>query len=136
MKHKIILITIVLAILSTIGAQSQTGKQSSNEEIDIIRLNGITNSGDRVFGIHLNLEEAIRITVILMDEKNKYQDQLKEVELSLQTVDKKKGCLVFEQFKGASPNGYWKIPKKEFDVLTILQSKKKKQYWVKAPYKN
>ena len=131
MRYKINIVWIVLSILATIEVQSQTG-----EKIDIIRLNGITYSGDRIFGIHLNKEEAIRITLQLMDEKNKCQDQLKEVELSLQTVDKKKGCLVFEQFKGASPNGYWKIPKKEFDVLTILQSKKKKQYWVKAPYKN
>ena len=118
MRYKINIVWIVLSILAAIEVQSQTG-----EKIDIIRLNGITYSGDRIFGIHLNKEEAIRITLQLMDEKNKYQDQLKEVELSLQTVDKKKGCLVFEQFKGASPNGYWKIPKKEFDVLTIKEKK-------------
>ena len=114
MRYKINIVWIVLSILATIEVQSQTG-----EKIDIIRLNGITYSGDRIFGIHLNIEEAIRIAVILLMN----QDQLKEVELSLQTVDKKKGYLVFEQFKGASPNGYWKIPKKEFDVLTIKEKK-------------
>jgi len=122
MRYKII-VWIVLSILTTVRIQSQTAGQSPNEEIDIIRLNGITNSGDRIFGIHLKKEEAIQNTMKLMDQKNKYQDQLKEVKISVETVDKKKGYLVFEQFKGSSVNGYWKIPKEEFEILTPLEKK-------------
>jgi len=113
MRYKINIVWIVLSILTTIEVQSQTG-----EKIDIIRLNGITYSGDRIFGIHLNKEEAIQITLQLMDEKNKHEDKVKEVKISAETVDKKKGFQVFEQFRGASTRRYWKIPKQEFETLT------------------
>jgi len=123
MKHKTILVAIILIIYTMMRVQSQTEKKPLNEEIDIIRVNGITYSGDRIFGIHLNKEEAIQITMKLMDEKNKHDDQLKEVKISAETVNKEEGFLVFEQFKGSSAKGYWKIPKEEFEKLTSREKK-------------
>ncbi|TSE07883.1 hypothetical protein [Aquimarina algiphila] len=122
MNIKTTLTTLFFLLFTTISIQSQTAQnQSSNEFTEIFRFNGITYSGDRIFGIHPNKEKAIQIATGLMFQDNNSEDRLKELKISIETIEKKKGALVYEQFKKLCPNGYKAISKEEFSKLTKLE---------------
>lgn len=121
-KSKIIIASFLF--FTSVNIQSQTAKKQSSDKLtEIFRFNGITYSGDRIFGIHPNLEKTVEIAMSLMAQDNTSKDRLKELKISMETFDKKKGSLAFNEFKRLYPIGYKLVSKEEFSKLTSIEKK-------------
>ncbi|WP_027395160.1 hypothetical protein [Aquimarina latercula] len=122
MNTKTTLTILSFLLFTTISIQSQTAqKQSSNEFTEFFRFNATTYSGDRIFGIHPNKEKAVQIATSLMFQENNSEDIIKELKISTEIIEKKKGTLVYKRFKKLCPNGYRIISKDEFSKLTAIE---------------
>lgn len=124
MNTKTTLAVLSFLLFNTLSIRSQTFKKQSLQELtEIFRFNAITNSGDRIFGIHLNKEKAVQIATGLMFQEKNSGNIIKELKISTETIAKKKGELAYEQFKKLCPNGYKIVSKDEFSALTPLEKK-------------
>lgn len=122
MNTKTTLAILCFLLFTSVSIQSQiTKKQSPDKLTEIFRFNAITNSGDRIFGIHPNKEKAIKIATDLMFQDNDFGDVIRDLRISAETIERKKGVLVYEQFKNLCPNGYQIISKDEFSKLTAIE---------------
>jgi hypothetical protein len=115
-----------LLLQFSISAFGQSSKKSLEVVtlVEVIRFEGITYSGDHIFGIYPNRGKANEVIkdYITRNKDNKYQLTYKYMYSG--TVEVTKGENAYERFTALCSKGYKLISKEEYNALTIIDTGK------------
>ena len=91
---------------------------------EVIRFEGITYAGDRVFGIYPDRETANQVVQSYMsrNKNTKYELTYKSIHPSF--IETAKGEDVFARFAQTCPKGYKLLTKEEYNAITIMAKDK------------
>jgi hypothetical protein len=122
-SQKILLLLFLQFSISAIG-QSLHKRLETITLAEVIRFEGITYSGDHVFGIYPNREKANEVVKAYRtrNQNNKYRLTYKSIYSG--TVEVIKGENAYKKFIALCPKGYKVISKEEYNALTIMNADK------------
>ncbi len=121
-SKKIPLCLLLLLSLYTVG-QAKTKKELKAISLkEVIRFEGITLGGDRIFGIYPSREKAMKVIKDYMtrNANNKYQLTYKTIFSG--SLEVSPGEQVFKRFAELCPKGYKVISKEEYNAMLIMDT--------------
>jgi hypothetical protein len=119
--------SLCLLLMVSIYTFGQTITQKKLEAFtlkEVIRFEGITLNGDRVFGIYPTRKKAMEVVkdYMIRNKNNKYQLTYKTIYSG--TVEVRQGENAFKKFITLCPKGYKLISKEEYNALVIMNTDK------------
>jgi lipoprotein NlpI len=117
---------VFLFLQFSISAFGQSSKKSLEAVtlVEVIRFEGITYSGDHIFGIYPDMRKANEVIKDYMtrNKDNKYQLTYKYIYSG--TVEVAKNENPHQRFIALCPKGYKLISKEEYNALVIMDTGK------------
>lgn len=124
MKKTILIFLCLFAIILSAYSQltpSTLVKLESKTKIEVIRFEGITLAGDRVFGVYPTREAAVEVLKQYNDQNKKKTNALTYKKIYASVLEVSNTESIFEEFKSLCPEGYKLISKEEYNTLMILE---------------
>ena len=120
--HFCFCITMLLTPVLSIGQQASKKELKAITLQEVIRFEGITLGGDRIFGIYPSREKAMKIVKDYMTRNatNKYQLTYKTIYSG--NLEVSQGEQVFKRFAHLCPKGYKVISKEEYNAMLIMDT--------------